>query len=114
MKAMHMKSIIACSAILGTTALLRHTSYAPHSWGCLAFSVWLLFAMSKGWGDMQTVDKNLLAWGWLSVAAFNCFTRADPSFKVSLQTEILLNNGIRLQFCIHSVCFSRQGSDGEK
>ena len=84
MKLLQSKGPLACSVMMGTIAILKYTSLAPQSWGCIAFSIWLLFAISKGWSSMQTADKNLLAWGWLSVAAFNCFTRADPSFRVTV------------------------------
>lgn len=102
MKSFISKGMLACSVMMGTTALLTYTSYAPQSWGCLAFSIWLLFAISKGWRNMQTADKNLLAWGWLSVAAFNCFTRADPSFKASLALQSTSH--------VRTICFPAHSS----
>lgn len=88
MSLLRLTHILASTLACATALLLVGTNFAPLAWGCAAFCIWLLFALSKGWENLQTIDKNLLAWGWLSVAAFNCFIRSDPSFKVRAHEKL--------------------------
>lgn len=69
----------------------------PKSWCLLSLSVWLTYALVRGWDSLGNWDRRQLAWGCASAAAFLYFLCCDVEFES--WGDVYFFCGRRLQYC---------------
>ena len=67
----------------GAASAVVETNFAPLSWAICSACVWLIYTLSRGWGNLGTWDRHHLAWGLASIAGFLQYLLVlDTDFQV--------------------------------